>query len=86
MNPLAMYRTPFEEIAKELGFDDPMEYLRSPFNPKTTQYLRVTGNAPSADGSACVIVCPTEMAHQFEQKPIEVRVWEPLSGTDEAPQ
>ena len=72
LNPLAMYRTPFEEIAKELGFDDPMEYLRSPFNPKTTQYLRVTGNAPSADGSACVIVCPTEMAHQFKQKPIEV--------------
>lgn len=72
LNPLAMYRTPFEEIAKELGFDDPMEYLRSLFNPKTTQYLRVTGNAPSADGSACVIVCPTEMAHQFKQKPIEV--------------
>lgn len=72
LNPLAMYRTPFEEIAKELGFDDPMEYLRSPFNPKTTQYLRVTGNAPSADGAACVIVCPTEIAHQFRQKPVEV--------------
>lgn len=72
LNPLAMYRTPFEEIAKELGFDDPMEYLRSSFNPKTTQYLRVTGNAPSADGAACVIVCPTEMAHKFKSKPIEV--------------
>ena len=72
MNPNAMLRTPFEEIAKEFGFSDPMEYLRSPFNPKTTQYLRVTGNAPSADGAACVIVCPTEMAHKFRQKPIEV--------------
>lgn len=72
LNSLAMYRTPFEEIAKELGFDDPMEYLRSSFNPKTTQYLRVTGNAPSADGAACVIVCPTEMAHKFKSKPIEV--------------
>ncbi len=72
LNPLAMLRTPFEEEAKKYGFDDPMAYLRSPFNPKTTQYLRVTGNSPGADGAACVIVCPTEMAHKFKQTPIEV--------------
>ena len=36
LNPLAMLRTPFEEVAKQHGYDDPMEYLRSPFNPKTT--------------------------------------------------
>ena len=72
LNPLAMYREPFEEAAKRTGMDDPMEYLRSPYNPKTTQYLRVTGNAPGADGAACCIVCPTEMAHKFKQKPIEV--------------
>lgn len=72
LNPLAIMRTPFEEIAEEQGFETVMDYLRSPFNPKTTQYLRVTGNAPSADGAACVIVCPTEMAHKFKQKPIEV--------------
>jgi acetyl-CoA C-acetyltransferase len=72
LNPLAMFRTPFEELAKKAGFDDPMDYLRSPYNPKTTQYLRSTGNAPAADGAACVIVCPTEMAHKFKQKPIEV--------------
>ena len=69
---MALEQTPFEEIAKARGYDDPFEYLRSPFNPKTTQYLRVTGNAPSADGAACCIVCPTEMARQFKQKPIEV--------------
>ncbi len=72
LNPLALKRTPFEQEAKENGFDDPMEYLRSPFNPKTTHYLRVTGNAPSADGSVCAIVCPTDMARQFKQKPVEV--------------
>jgi len=52
LNPLAMLRTPFEELAKQAGMDDPMEYLRSPYNPLTTQYLRVTGNAPGADGAA----------------------------------
>lgn len=72
LNPLAMLRTPFEELAAEHGMSDPMEYLRSAFNPKTTQYLRVTGNAQSADGAACCIVCPTEMAHRFRQKPVEV--------------
>ncbi len=72
LNPLAMLRTPFEELAKEAGYDDPMEYLSSPFNPKTTMYLRVTGNAQSADGAACCIVCPTEMAHKFKQKPVEI--------------
>ena len=72
LNPLAMLRTPFEELAKQAGMDDPMEYLRSPYNPLTTQYLRVSGNAPGADGAACCIVCPTEMAHKFRQKPVEI--------------
>lgn len=72
LNPMALKRETFEEEAARFGFDDPMAYLRSPFNPHTTQYLRVTGNAPSADGAACFIVCPTEMAKQFKQTPIEV--------------
>ena len=72
LNPLALMRTPFEDLAKEVGIDDPMEYLRSPYNPKVSQYLRVTGNAPAADGAAAVIVAPTEMAHLFKTKPIEV--------------
>ena len=72
LNPLAFYQKSFEDEAKEAGFDDPMEYLRSPYNPKTTMYLRVTGNAPGADGAAACIVCPTEMAHKFRQKPVEV--------------
>lgn len=72
LNPRALLRTPFEEVAKENGYDDPMEYLRSPFNPKVSQYLRVTGNAPAADGAACFIVAPTEMAWKFKTKPIEV--------------
>ncbi len=72
LHPLAMNRKPFEEEAKEAGYDDVMEYLKSPYNPKTTQYLRVTGNAPQADGAAVCIVCPAEMARRFSKKPIEV--------------
>ena len=72
LNPLALYQKSFDDEAKEMGYDDPMEYLRSPFNPKMTQYLRVSGNAPSADGAAAVIVCPTEMAKKYTDTPIEV--------------
>ncbi len=72
LNPLAMLRTPFEEMAKAVGIDDPMEYLRSKYNPKTTHYLRGTGNAPGADGAVAVIVCPTEIAKKYCKHPIEV--------------
>ena len=71
-NPLAWYETTVEQDAAANGFETADEYLKSMYNPKVTQYLRVTGNAPSADGAACCIVCPTEMASQFKQKPIEV--------------
>ena len=72
LNPLAMLRTPFEQLAEEAGLPGPMEYLKSAYNPLTTNYLRVSGNAPGADGAAACIVCPTEMAHKFRQKPVEV--------------
>ncbi len=72
LNPLALMRESYDDIAKDVGFENPMDYLKSQFNPKMTQYLRVSGNAPSADGAACLIICPTEMAYKFKQKPIEV--------------
>lgn len=72
LNPLAFYQKSFEEEARETGFDDPMDYLKSPYNPKMTHYLRMTGNAPSSDGAACVIVCPSEMAMQYTKCPIEI--------------
>ena len=74
LNPLALERTPFEEIAKARGYDDPMEYLRSPFNPKTTQYLRVTGFEKKCDGAAALVVMPTEkaLAMGVPHTPIEV--------------
>ncbi len=46
--------------------------MRSPYNPKMGDYLRVSGMEMKCDGAAAVIVCPTEMASQFKQKPIEV--------------
>ena len=70
--PRAIRRTPFEELAKEAGYDDVWEYMKSPYNPKMTQYLRTASDSCVADGAAAVIVVPTEMAHRFNAKPVEV--------------
>lgn len=72
-NPLALVRKEFSELAKENGFDDVMAYMKSPYNPKMGDYLRVSGMELKCDGAAAVIVCATDMVSQFTQnKPIEV--------------
>ncbi|MCI8991821.1 MAG: thiolase family protein [Eubacterium sp.] len=70
--PRALLRKPFEEEAKEHGFDSVSEYMKSDFNPKISRYLRVSGFEATCDAAAAVIVCPTEMAKDFRQKPVEV--------------
>jgi acetyl-CoA acetyltransferase len=72
-HPLAIERKTYDQVAKEAGFETALDYLRSPHNPKVGDYLRVSGMELKCDGAAAVIVCPTEMAHQFtSKKPIEV--------------
>ena len=68
----ALYRKTFEEEASEHGFDDYRKYMKSDYNPKISRYLRVSGFEATCDAAGAVIVCPTEMAKDFKQKPIEV--------------
>lgn len=68
----ALLRTEFDDLAREAGLGSGMEYLRSDYNPKISRYLRVHGFEATCDAAAAVIVCPTEMARQFKQQPIEV--------------
>lgn len=70
--PRAIRRTPYDEIAKEAGFDDVWEFMKSPYNPKMSQYLRTSSDSCVADGAAACIVVPTDIAHKFNTKPIEI--------------
>lgn len=70
--PRAIRRTPFEVLAKEAGYNDVWKYMKSAHNPKMTQYLRTSSDSCVADGAACCIVVPTEIAYKFTDKPIEV--------------
>lgn len=74
LNPLAWYETMVEEDAKAAGFDTADEYLKSMYNPRVTQYLRVTGFEKKCDGAAAVVVMPTEKAKAMgvPYAPIEV--------------
>lgn len=74
-NPLAIAQKEYAELAKEAGFDDVMDYMRSPYNPKMGDFLRVGGMELKCDGAAAVIVCATDMVEELthgKRKPIEV--------------
>ena len=70
--PRAIRRKTYDEMAKEAGYDDVWEYMRSSNNPKMTQYLRTSSDSCVADGAAACIVVPTEMAKEFTDKPVKV--------------
>ena len=72
VNPKALLRKSFDELAKEYGLDDAKAFMKSHFNPKVGDYMRTTGLEERADGAAAVIVCPTEMAYKYCDNPIEI--------------
>ena len=76
VNPLSLEKKTYEELAKEFGFDDVMDYMRSPYNPKMGDFLRAGGIEIKCDGAAAVIVCATDMVDKYmgnkSHKPIEV--------------
>ena len=46
--------------------------MRSRYNPKMTQYLRTSSDSCVADGAAACIVVPSDMAKDFNAKPVKV--------------
>ena len=72
-NPLAtLYKQEFADEAKEHGFSDVKEYMKSKFNPRIGAIVRVHNLATTADGASALIVCPTEIARSFTDHPIDV--------------
>lgn len=76
VNPLALERRTYEQLAKEAGFDNVMDYMRSPYNPKLGDFLRLGCIELKCDGAAAAIVCATDMVDKYMKnkthKPIEV--------------
>ena len=75
VNPLAIMRKTYEEEAKEQGFDDVMEYMRSPYNPKMGDFLRAGGLEIKCDGAAAVIVWVRQVYEVTGVKPEEIDIF-----------
>lgn len=72
MNPLSVTKNTYEDMAKKFRMNTAEEFLHSRYNPKMGKYLRASHFEQRCDGAAALIVCPTEMAHKFTDKPVEV--------------
>lgn len=71
-HPLGYHTQTYDELAAQMGLPDGMAFLNSMFNPKMSASLRVSGIETKCDGAAAVIVCPTEIAKQYVDNPVEV--------------
>lgn len=72
LNPLGLSRDTYEEMAHAMGMKNADEFMRSKFNPQITRYMRVSNFEQRCDGAAAMIVCPTEVAHRYTNRPVEV--------------
>lgn len=65
-NPLALLvNETMEDEAKKFGFDDPMKYLKSKYNPLIGAIQGFKHTTGVADGASALIVCPTELAKKL---------------------
>lgn len=72
-NPLAIEHQLYEELAKEAGFDNVMDYMKSNLNPKVGSIQRISGLERKCDGAAAIILCATDLAEKFtKNKPVEI--------------
>lgn len=72
-HPLSLNKQTYEEMAKKFKMNSAEEFLRSKFNPVLgSRYTRASNMEARCDGAGALIVCPTEMAHKFTDKPVEV--------------
>jgi len=71
-NPRAYLQKEYQDIAKEAGFSDVMQYMKSPNNPYISWPIRSCHLGCAADGSAALVLCASENAKKYTKKPVEL--------------
>jgi len=72
-NPRAYHRKEYKDVAKEAGFNDVMDYMRSTrYNPWVSWLVRVSHLYSVADGGAALVFCSAEAAKEYADKPVYV--------------
>ena len=65
-------KQPFEDIAKEYGFDDVNEYMKSDMDPKFGDFNRVNFTGIMCEGAGAIVICASDIARRYQKKPVEV--------------
>jgi len=69
-HPRGVIKEEYKDLAKKAGFSDVMEYMRSTkYNPYVSWPIRTSHLWTTADGAAALVLCPTEDAHKYTNKP-----------------
>jgi acetyl-CoA C-acetyltransferase len=70
-NPRAYWKRSLAAVAKEAGFDDLREFLRSPtHNPPTCWPMRQWDGPRRCDGAGAVVICASEGARRANSHPV----------------
>jgi len=72
LGPDCYVKQTFDEVAKEYGFSSVDEYMKSDMNPYFTDMIRISYTGVLCEGATAIVVCSTDIAKKFQQKPIEV--------------
>ena len=72
LNPLSVSKNTYDDVAKAYKMESADEFLRSKYNPRLGTYLRASNFEQRCDGAGAIVVCPTEMAHRYTNRPVEV--------------
>ena len=72
LNECALNHVSYDELAEQNGYATAMEYLQSPCNPRSSTYVRASGMVDCCEGAAACVLCPTEIAREYSDKPIQV--------------
>lgn len=72
LGPDCYAKTPYDQIAREYGFDSVNEYMKSDLNPYFSDMDRVNYCGIKVEGAAALVLCATDIARTYQKKPIEV--------------
>lgn len=72
LNPLSLNHDTYTDLARSFKMESADEFLRSKFNPLIGSYMRASNFEQRCDGAGAFIVCPTEIAHKYTDRYIEV--------------
>ena len=85
-NERAVERKEYAEVAKEHGYDDVMEYMRSKYNPHITQYIRKSGSVLHNLAAGAIILCSEDFAKSLgTKKAVNVVDYASSSNTERYP-